>query len=616
MAAIEELELEAVIGFAGNVPGGLKLHKDQDHLIYPLGSTIVYKKLLKNCQSFLIGHKNKISCLAINQDCTLLASGEEAPMGFPANVIVWDLTTMEMKYELELHRAKVQHLCFSHDSAYLATLGGEDDNKIILWDMETGNAICGNPAHTESAKVIAFFNNTNDTFITAGNYHIRSWQIDRANRKLRPTDCNLASIKRVVSSLYIDQDDQRFYAGTMSGDVLCIDANSKLFKSIGPSKKPFSCGVRQIIGVNENHIVVGSGDGTIALLDKKKLAVRKRVQLDGSVTSLQINQENDHFFVGTSKCNIYCVAVDDFEYELRRSGHYQQIASVAFPHDYSNLFVTASNDVRVWNRSTTKELLRIQIPNISCKCVVVSHDGKMIITGWSDGKIRGFLPKTGRLLFAINDAHKGDVNTIKLCRTGEILVSGGEDGRVRVWQMSIEQQTLIISWKEHKCPVTQIELNDDETFMFSSSGDGSCILWDLQKLNRVNALFSQNQFTDILYHPDQSQLITTGADRKITWWDAVDMEPIRILDGSDSAQINSLGMMNDGECFVSGGADLLVKLWKYDEGIVTNIGYGHSGAINKVVISPNNKHIVSVGDEGGIFIWKFPEHVPHNEILA
>ncbi len=32
-------------------------------------------------------------------------------------------------------------------------------------------------------------------------------------------------------------------------------------------------------------------------------------------------------------------------------------------------------------------------------------DGKVIVTGWDDNKIRAFLPQTGKLKYEINNAH-------------------------------------------------------------------------------------------------------------------------------------------------------------------------------------------------------------------
>ena len=63
----------------------------------------------------------------------------------------------------------------------------------------------------------------------------------------------------------------------------------------------------------------------------------------------------------------------------------------------------------------------------------------------------------------------------------------------------------------------------------------------------------------------------------------------------------------DGKALASGGLDRLVKVWLYDEGTCLATGAGHSGAISRVRISPDRRLVVSVGAEGGIFIWRAPE---------
>ena len=54
---------------------------------------------------------------------------------------------------------------------------------------------------------------------------------------------------------------------------------------------------------------------------------------------------------------------------------------------------------------------------------------------------------------------------------------------------------------------------------------------------------------------------------------------------------------------MSGGADKNVNVWHYDEGKLICTGKGHSGKISKLTLSPDQKMVVSVGSEGGIFIW-------------
>ncbi len=106
-----------------------------------------------------------------------------------------------------------------------------------------------------------------------------------------------------------------------------------------------------------------------------------------------------------------------------------------------------------------------------------------------------------------------------------------------------------------------------------------------------------------MYHPDESQVVTCGTDRKVTWWDYFDGQAIRILDGSDSHEMHALSISPDGSGVVSAGGDKLVKLWGYDEGHCFYIGVGHSDAVTNVKVSPDGQKIVSVGAEGAIFIW-------------
>jgi len=334
----------------------------------------------------------------------------------------------------------------------------------------------------------------------------------------------------------------------------------------------------------------------------------KSVKFPGSVSSLALNANQDHFFVGTTKCNIFLCNLETLEHELRNTCHYARINDVCFPKSYSELFATCStNDIRVWNARTRSELLRINVPNLECLCVTFSNDGKSLISGWSDGKIRAFAPQTGRLQYAVNDAHRDGVTAICCTSDNGKIISGGEAGQVRVWRVSPIKQTMVASMKEHKGRVNHIYINEDDSECVSASNDGSCIVWSLTRYVRNLCLFNNTKFMAALYHPDQSQLLTTGTDRKLTNWDVSNGEAIRILDGSLDNVINCLDITEDGEAFVSAGADKIVKLWGYDEGYCYAQGVGHSGNVLKCRISPDGKTIVSVGEEGAIFLWTMPE---------
>lgn len=99
---------------------------------------------------------------------------------------------------------------------------------------------------------------------------------------------------------------------------------------------------------------------------------------------------------------------------------------------------------------------------------------------------------------------------------------------VRVWDVTDKSQVMVASMKDHKGPVNCIKMKESsEDECVSCSSDGSCIIWDLNSFKRVNSLFASTFFKAVIYHPDESQLVTAGTDRKVQrctcnlqecWW--------------------------------------------------------------------------------------------------
>jgi WD40 repeat protein len=236
-------------------------------------------------------------------------------------------------------------------------------------------------------------------------------------------------------------------------------------------------------------------------------------------------------------------------------------------------------------------------------------DGRSIVSGWSDGKIRAFLPQSGKLLYVINDAHKNGVTAIAVSSDNGRIVSGGMDGEVRVWKVGKQSQTMDASLKEHRGRVWCIRINGNDGQAVSASADGSCIIRDLKTKTRSLCLFESTMFKHIVYHPDESQLLTTGSDRKIAYWDTFDGQAIRVLEASEEGEVCCLSISKSGSHYVSAGEERLVKLWSYDEGVCKYIGVGHSGAITSAKIAPDQSFIVSAGSEGAIFLWNMPDEV-------
>ncbi|XP_064478511.1 glutamate-rich WD repeat-containing protein 1-like [Ornithodoros turicata] len=84
-------------------------------------------------------------------------------------------------------------------------------------------------------------------------------------------------------------------------------------------------------------------------------------------------------------------------------------------------------------------------------------------------------------MLTTSDAHETDVNVISWNRTEPFLLSGGDDGAVKVWDLRLFQSGKPVAvFKHHLAPITSVEWHPTDSTVFCASGaDDQLTLWDL-----------------------------------------------------------------------------------------------------------------------------------------
>uniref|UniRef100_A0A131Y3H7 Glutamate-rich WD repeat-containing protein 1 n=2 Tax=Ixodes ricinus TaxID=34613 RepID=A0A131Y3H7_IXORI len=79
------------------------------------------------------------------------------------------------------------------------------------------------------------------------------------------------------------------------------------------------------------------------------------------------------------------------------------------------------------------------------------------------------------------DAHEADVNVISWNRLEPFLLSGGDDGSVKVWDLrTFQSGKPVATFKHHLAPITSVEWHPTDGTVFLASGsDDQLTLWDL-----------------------------------------------------------------------------------------------------------------------------------------
>jgi WD40 repeat protein len=210
-------------------------------------------------------------------------------------------------------------------------------------------------------------------------------------------------------------------------------------------------------------------------------------------------------------------------------------------------------------------------------------------------------------LWAIPGAHSaasGGVSSVALSHNRRFAVSGGGDGRVRVWNM--QSREMISAFTEHAAGVTSLAIYGDDAHVISGSKDKSFACWDLRREKRVSS-HSQRAggINAVALSRDQSLVLTVGKERRLQLWDlreaaaAQSFGPVHGANGEGT----TLAAAHGRDLVATGGTDGVVRLWDLRMGRAVGDCVGHSGTVNKVAWSPDDKQIASVGADGALLLW-------------
>ena len=255
------------------------------------GNVILTDLMDSSKQTFLRGHSENVTCLAVSKSGALLASGQK---GDESNVYVWDFETNQQLFCLEEHDHAVQAVAFSHDEKILATVGDSEDRKLYLWDMSTGNIVAFSnrlPVGTLCAQFGGFVRDLKrrDTdhylLCTGGKEGLMLWDLDPYEGELLPMRLGMdarASLSRTVTSLAFSTDGEYVYGATVTGDFLVASMKkNKILNSVQATK----LGLTSVLARNDGGVLVGCGDSSIKIFDSN-LDYEGEIKLDGIVVGL------------------------------------------------------------------------------------------------------------------------------------------------------------------------------------------------------------------------------------------------------------------------------------------------------------------------------------------
>ncbi|MGV8122866.1 MAG: WD40 repeat domain-containing protein [Candidatus Xenobiia bacterium LiM19] len=106
-----------------------------------------------------------------------------------------------------------------------------------------------------------------------------------------------------------------------------------------------------------------------------------------------------------------------------------------------------------------------------------SPDGKMLVSGDTDGIIKLWETKSGQCL-QIFRGHSKQINSIDFSPEGTKCVSGSDDGTIRLWD--VISGACLRTYEAQRLPVNSVKFSPLNDYIASGDYDGNLKLWDIK----------------------------------------------------------------------------------------------------------------------------------------
>ncbi|KAF3060009.1 F-box/WD repeat-containing protein 7 [Daldinia childiae] len=215
----------------------------------------------------------------------------------------------------------------------------------------------------------------------------------------------------------------------------------------------------------------------------------------------------------------------------------------------------------------------------------------ILVSGGCDRDVRVWDMTSGRCLYTLR-GHTSTVRCLKMS-DANTAISGSRDTTLRVWD--IRQGVCKNVLVGHQASVRCLEIKGD--IVVSGSYDATAKIWSISEgrcLHTLSGHFSQ--IYAIAF--DGHRVVTGSLDTSVRVWDAHTGDAIAVLQGHTSL-VGQLQLR--GNTLVTGGSDGSVRVWSLERMCPIHRLAAHDNSVTSLQF--DDTRVVSGGSDGRVKVW-------------
>lgn len=259
-------------------------------------------------------------------------------------------------------------------------------------------------------------------------------------------------------------------------------------------------------------------------------------------------------------------------------------------HLTPNYIIVALDNAKIHVFDTEGRHLRCLQGHVMGVWAMVPHQD-ILVSGGCDRDVRVWDLSTGMAVHMLR-GHTSTVRCLKMSGTN-IAISGSRDTTLRIWDIKkgVCKHVLV----GHQASVRCLEIHGD--LVVSGSYDTTARIWSISEGRCLRTL--QGHFSQIYAVAFDGRRVATGSlDTSVRVWDPRDGRCLAQLQGHTSL-VGQLQLRND--TLVTGGSDGSVRVWSLQTYSAIHRLAAHDNSVTSLQFDDNR--IVSGGSDGRVKVW-------------
>ncbi|GAA3779197.1 TIR domain-containing protein [Streptomyces phyllanthi] len=227
--------------------------------------------------------------------------------------------------------------------------------------------------------------------------------------------------------------------------------------------------------------------------------------------------------------------------------------------------------------------------------------GSLLVTGGNDGVVRLWDPATGQGRRILR-GHGRRIGTLSFSADGSMLAAGGNDGVVRLWDSASARRLRELTGQSDR--LVSAVFSPAGTLLATASSDGDMYLWNAAtgEYQREMDVETDHVWAEA-FSPDGELLATANDDDTVQLWYRATGAHVTTID-EHYGRVRSIAFRSDGAVLATGCDDRKVRIWDMADRRITAVLDGHTDRVYAVAFAPDGSWLASASWDGQAVIWK------------